>query len=139
MVSPATAQSSKQPSSTQGLPTAGLSTSGAGHLEGETIRQLNDYRASRGLSRLSVDPILTAQARGWSLHLANGGAFRHSDANVFENIAMHSNADAGTFFNQWRNSGGHDRNMLAGGVNKVGVGVAHDAQGKAYATMQLSR
>jgi uncharacterized protein YkwD len=150
IVSPASAQSSlpQLPAlpalptlpSIPGLPTlpGGPVTQDAAHIENETIRLLNDYRASRGLSRLAVDGGLTAQARGWSQHLAGGAAFRHSHHNVFENIAMNSHAGPATFFNQWKNSPGHNRNMLEAGVTKVGVGVAFDASGRAYSTMQLA-
>lgn len=113
-------------------------TRDAAHIENETIRLLNDYRASRGLNRLAVDPGLTAQARGWSQRLAGGAPFVHSHYNVFENIAMNSHAGPATFFNQWRNSPGHNRNMLESGLTKVGVGVAFDASGRAFSTMQLS-
>lgn len=150
IVSPASAQSSmpQLPAlpalpalpSIPGLPTlpGGSVSTDSVHLENETIRLLNDYRASRGLGRLTVDPVLTAQARGWSMHLANGAAFQHSNHNVFENIAMNSQAGPATFFNQWKNSPGHNRNMLEAGVTKVGVGVAYDASGRAFSTMQLS-
>lgn len=147
IISPASAQSSlPQLPALPALPSIpGLSTlpggpvsKDAAHLEGETIRLLNDYRSSRGLSRLAVDPGLTAQARGWSQQLAAGAPFRHSHHNVFENIAMNSQAGPATFFNQWKNSPGHNRNMLEAGATKVGVGVAFDAAGRAYSTMQLS-
>lgn len=144
IVSPASAQSSLP--SLPALPTAaglpalsgGPVSKDAAHLENETVRLLNDYRSSRGLSRLTVDPGLTAQARGWSQRLAAGAPFVHSHHNVFENIAMNSQAGPATFFNQWRNSPGHNRNMLEAGATKVGVGVAFDAAGRAYSTMQLS-
>ena len=112
----------------------------AAHLEHQTVQRLNDYRASRGLNRLSVDPGLTNQARAWSQRMAAGSSFSHSKGNnVFENIAWNTHAGPDTFFGQWRNSPGHDRNMLQAGVTKVGVGVAYAPDGKAFATMQLAR
>lgn len=109
------------------------------HLENVTVSLLNDYRSSRGLGPLAVDPGLTAQAREWSQRLAAGAEFRHSHHNVYENIAMNSHAGPDTFFNQWKNSPNHNQNMLKAEVTRIGVGVAFDAAGKAYSTMQLSR
>lgn len=123
----------------------GLTTTSGGpvsqdatHLEGETIRLLNDYRSSHGLSRLSIDPQLVTQARSWSQQLAAGAQFAHSPHNVAENIAMNSHAGPETFFNQWKNSPAHNSNMLKADATSIGVGVAFDNEGKAYSTMQLS-
>ncbi|RSZ61920.1 CAP domain-containing protein [Corynebacterium hylobatis] len=141
IISPANAQSSLPSLATAlGLHVmpSGPVAQNAAHIENETIRLLNDYRVSHGLNRLAVDPGLTAQARDWSQRLADGAATRHSNHNVFENVAMNSQAGPATFFNQWKNSPGHNRNMLEAGVTKVGVGVAFDTAGKAYSTMQLS-
>lgn len=125
-------------SSLPALPSVAPASSDATHIENQTIQQLNDYRASRGLTRLAVDPELTNQARLWSQRMAGGSSFSHSGGNVFENIAWNTHAGPDTFFQQWRNSPGHDRNMLEAGVTKVGVGVAFAADGRAFATMQLS-
>ncbi|QGU03312.1 CAP domain-containing protein [Corynebacterium comes] len=139
VVSPASALSS-HPALSFRLPAPSSSpvSKDAGHIENETVRLLNDYRASRGLNRLNVDPGLTSQARGWSQRMAGGSSFAHSNSNVFENIAWNTHAGSDSFFNQWKGSPGHNRNMLEAGVTKVGVGVAYAPDGKAYATMQLS-
>lgn len=135
----ATAQSSlgsSKPGST--LPTSGTTAGKEARFEEETIRLLNEHRASHHLNPVVIDPTLTAQAKNWSEYMSRTGDFQHGKWNVFENIAYnHRLDDASALFHQWKNSPGHNRNMLEPTVTKVGVGVQITSNNRVYGTMQL--
>ena len=99
---------------------------------------LNDYRAERGLSRLALSETLTRAAAWKSQHMASNGYFTHDDAGLDrtfvdrlrdcgygfntwmgENIAAGHATGAETFA-QWRDSSGHNANMLNPDFNAVG-------------------
>jgi uncharacterized protein YkwD len=111
-----------------------------GNLDAEEaafITLLNQYRQQNGLGALRVSPALTAAARWHSGDMAARGYFNHVDSlgrtpfdrvlafgypsrAVGENIAAGLGDAAGTF-NQWRNSPGHNQNML-GNYQVTGIG-----------------
>ena len=102
----------------------------------QVIAQVNDYRASKGKSKLAVDENLSAGAQQWSKTMKVNQDFRHPDTVSFrENIAF-NHGGASKAVEQWKNSSGHNTNMLADDVKTIGAGVvrgplrATDANGK---------
>ncbi|MCH8950302.1 MAG: hypothetical protein IIB87_08000 [Chloroflexi bacterium] len=105
---------------------------------------LNNYRADRGLSRLAMSETLNRAAAWKSQHMASNGYFAHDDIGLGrtftdrlrdcgydfntwmgENIAAGNETAAATFA-QWRESAGHNANMLNPDFNAVGIGRAYD-------------
>lgn len=106
---------------------------------------INDYRRDRGLGPLALSASLTKAAAWKSQHMASNGYFDHTDAGLGrsftdrlrdcgytantwmgENIAA-GNGTGRAAFNQWRNSSGHNANMLNTNFNAIGIGRAYDA------------
>lgn len=103
---------------------------------------LNAYRAQNGLAPVRLSPTLTAAAESHSAEMANNGYFDHTmlggvsvgenlenhgypDATYGENIAAGQGSADGVF-SQWRNSAGHNANMLSANFDAVGVARAYD-------------
>jgi uncharacterized protein YkwD len=132
-----------------------LASSSITDLEKTVNQQVNQYRASRKLPPLSVDPRITQQARIHSKNMADGKVkFSHDgfegrakailsegSANaipyqsVAENVAYNlgysdpvRNAVDG-----WIKSDGHRKNM-EGQFNLTGIGIAKNAKGEYYFT-----
>ena len=119
-------------------------------IEALIAQKMNAYRANAGLPELVVSDTVTGDARSWSKHMSDTDSFEHDQSyknmgqgaldgadtmSAAENIAYNhlENFSAGggmktpaqaaaDLFDQWKNSQGHDRNML-GASNTVGVGV----------------
>jgi uncharacterized protein YkwD len=106
------------------------------------LENVNEYRIQNGLSPLTISPTLTEAARWMSQDMANGDYFSHTDSlgrNPFqrmaisgydceayntwcgENLAAGVSAGSETF-ELWRNSPGHNGNML--NPNYVVAGIA---------------
>ena len=119
-------------------------------IEALIVQKMNAYRANVGLPELVVSDTVTSDARSWSKHMSDTDSFEHDQSyknmgqgaldgadtmSAAENIAYNhlENFSAGggmktpaqaaaDLFDQWKNSKGHDHNML-GASNTVGVGV----------------
>ena len=119
-------------------------------IEALIVQKMNAYRANVGLPELVVSDTVTSDARSWSKYMSDTDSFEHDQSyknmgqgaldgadtmSAAENIAYNhlENFSAGggmktpaqaaaDLFDQWKNSKGHDRNML-GASNTVGVGV----------------
>ncbi len=104
---------------------------------------INEYRASQGLGALVVSPTLETSSRWLSQDMAAKGYFDHTDSlgrdfgtrlsafgygasTAGENIAA-GNADAQSTFTQWKNSPGHNANMLGSGYKAIGIARYYDA------------
>lgn len=110
------------------------------------FKLINDYRAQNGLSPLQLSVTLTKSSDWMSTDMATTNNFSHTDtlgrdpsarmaafgydtSNYWgENIAG-GNATAQDTFTQWKNSPGHNANML--GANYKVIGIAR-AQGGTY-------
>lgn len=106
---------------------------------------LNNYRASNGLSPLTPTRLLNQVAYDHSLAMGTQNFFSHTDpsggtpftrmaaagypAGRAENIAA-GNADAASTFTQWRNSPGHNANMLDRSARAIGIGRAFVASSR---------
>jgi uncharacterized protein YkwD len=122
-------------------------------LEKAVNQQINQYRASKKLPPLSIDPRLSQIARIHSENMANGKvSFSHDGfegrakaitipyKSVAENLAYNfgysdpvRNAVEG-----WIKSDGHRKNM-EGQFNVTGIGVAKNAKGEYYFTQLFVR
>jgi uncharacterized protein YkwD len=106
----------------------------------------NQARAEHGLPPLQYDSAATGVARAWAQELARSGQLRHNpnvvaqvDAHVTnqwtrvgENVGFGPNVDV--IQTAYMNSSGHRHNIL-GDFNRVGVGVAHGADGRVWTTV----
>lgn len=79
---------------------------------GDLISLINNYRAQNGLGPISHDPSLDISDN------SGHGRFRRSRMSGVTNWA--SETDPQAVFNQWRNSPGHNANMLAPNITRGG-------------------
>ena len=102
---------------------------------------INNYRATQGLPALMVSEALTIASEWHSTDMATKNYFSHTDSSgrdpfqrmtAFgygystyrgENIAA-GNATAQATFDQWKNSSGHNANMLNANYKVIGIGKA---------------
>jgi uncharacterized protein YkwD len=105
------------------------------------LELINAYRADNGLGALLISRTLGAAAEHHSQDMARYNYFSHTLANgrswstnirshgydrsaaIAENIAAGYRTAAKTF-EQWRNSSGHNRNMLSSRYTAIGIGRA---------------
>ncbi len=117
-------------------------------LERSVFEQINEYRLSQGLPKLTLNTSITHQARIHSLDMANGKIpFSHHgfEKRVNSVSIRYTSAAENVAFNQgytdpaqkavtgWLNSPGHLKN-LRGNYNLTGIGVAVNSQGEVYLT-----
>ncbi len=106
--------------------------------EARFIRFINIYRAASGISALSVSRNAVIAARWHSQNMIDLNYFSHTEPNgrdfsartnafgyaaTGENIAA-GNRSALELFCQWRNSSGHNANMLKSTYSTTGIGEA---------------
>ena len=121
------------------LLTAG--TAAADRFDDDLLALINDYRAGRELGKLTVKPVLADLAREHSRdmrsrrrmdHAGFERRFRRASAtgarSCVENVAWNQETPR-QLFDDWKNSPGHDRNMLDPAVTAVGI-----ARSGGYAT-----
>jgi uncharacterized protein YkwD len=106
---------------------------------------INNYRAQNGLGKLTACRSLNRAAQGHSEDMRDNNFFSHGGLNgsspwdracwacyelgcgpktaMAENIAA-GNSNAQTTFTQWKNSPGHNANMLKGNIKYIGIGRA---------------
>jgi uncharacterized protein YkwD len=101
--------------------------------------KINNYRASKGLGKLTATRSLNTAAYKHSLDMAKNRFFSHTGSNgstpwqrmaaagynyntpKAENIAAGQNT-AEQVFNSWMNSSGHNKNMLNPSFKAIGIG-----------------
>jgi uncharacterized protein YkwD len=107
---------------------------------------VNASRAANGLPALADDAQLDALAQNWAVQLAAAGHLAHQDlaaiinspfmagwGRLTENVFLGAGGSTNALVdNAWMASSGHRANILDPGVNRVGVGVAHDGAGNTY-------
>jgi uncharacterized protein YkwD len=108
------------------------------------VTLINQYRAQNGRAPLQVSVALTASSKWMSVDMATKDYFSHTDSlsrDPFARMAAFSytysgysgeniaagNASAEDTFTQWKNSPGHNANMLESSYNVIGVGRAYAA------------
>ncbi len=108
-------------------------------LENSLLCLVNVYRLRSGLAALPKDTRLAAAARGHSDDMFNRNFFDHTNPDgagpgtramaagypggAGENIAMNIEGHVFKLFDQWRNSPGHNQNMLSSFYRAAGFGV----------------
>jgi uncharacterized protein YkwD len=117
-------------------------------LEKSVFEQINRYRVSRGLPKLTLNANITKQARIHSQNMANGKVpFSHQgfERRVTAIPIIYNSAGENVAFNQgysnpaaeavtgWLKSPGHLEN-IKGKYNLTGIGVAANKQGEVYLT-----
>ncbi len=117
-------------------------------LEKSVFDQINRYRVSKGLSKLTLNANISRQARIHSQNMANGKVpFSHKgfEKRVNSIPITYKSAAENVAFNQgysdpasqamtgWINSPGHLKN-LKGKYNLTGIGVAANSEGEVYLT-----
>ncbi len=117
-------------------------------LEKSVFEQINRYRVSRGLTKLTINANITKQARIHSQNMANGKVpFSHQgfERRVTAIPIIYNSAAENVAFNQgysnpaseavtgWIKSPGHLEN-IKGKYNLTGIGVAANKQGEVYLT-----
>lgn len=124
------------------------------------FKKVNDYRSANGLNALEDHETLIDVSETFAKYMADNNNMSHTADGrtpsqrmkeagynwcaTAENIAMSSprgSAEnlADFFMNQWKNSPGHNANMLSKDVVDIGVGVAKDASGNYYAVQKFGR
>lgn len=106
---------------------------------------LNAYRATKGLSQVTIDPTLTRIAQDQANAMAAADTLSHevggrtfvsrvkaagySPAIAVENVGAgyHTLAEA---FSGWRDSPPHNKNMLTAGVTRMGIATAFAPKSK---------
>jgi uncharacterized protein YkwD len=103
-------------------------------IERDLIARVNDERAARGLTLLTIDPNLMDGAYSWSHTMAAQNVMYHSNLNTWmgpyvadaENIGWETSPTmtAGNLHVLWMRSDHHRENILAPNLTHVGIGVA---------------
>jgi uncharacterized protein YkwD len=101
----------------------------------ELASLVNDYRASKHVAVLKIDPTLSQLAREHSADMVRAKRLSHDDFKTrfrrsgygmcVENVGWNY-PTAADQLKAWQRSPGHDRNMLDARVAHVGIGVAGD-------------
>lgn len=105
-------------------------------LEVELLNLVNQHRIANGKAPARIDETLMKNSRDWSLTMGSTRNLVHSGQNVAENIYLSGwEGNAREIFEAWKNSPGHNKNML-GNYSQMGVGVVY-RDGKTWATLQL--
>ncbi|GAB1545221.1 hypothetical protein NUACC21_78970 [Scytonema sp. NUACC21] len=122
-------------------------------LEKSVFDQINRYRTSKGLRKLSLNPKITRQARLHSQNMARRKVpFSHQgfERRVRAIPLRYKSASENLAFNQgyndpvqeavtsWIKSPGHLKN-IKGNYNLTGIGVATNSQGEVYLTQIFVR
>ncbi|MGB7709404.1 MAG: CAP domain-containing protein [Microcoleus sp.] len=130
-----------------------LASSAITDLEKAVNLQINQYRASKKLPPLSIDPRISQQARIHSENMASGKVkFSHDGfdgrvkaitipyQSVAENVAynMGYSDPVRNAVDGWIKSDGHRKNM-EGQFNLTGIGIAKNAKGEYYFTQLFVR
>jgi len=116
--------------------------------EKSMLADINNYRFKQGLTPLKINDFMSKEAKNHSLDMAQKILpFSHdhfkdrtlSIANHFkgfkqisENVA-YTDSDINTIVQLWLNSPGHRKN-IEGNYTQTGIGIAHDKNGRTYAT-----
>jgi uncharacterized protein YkwD len=121
-------------------------------MEADVLKYVNEHRVSNGRSALSANSYMSGEARTHSSNMANNIVpFGHEGFNeranriwvnvgtggVAENVAYNSNG-AEQVFDQWKNSSGHNKNML-GDYNLTGIGIYQSGNRLYFTQLFLSR
>jgi|688.fasta_scaffold431101_2 uncharacterized protein YkwD len=108
---------------------------GLSQAESAIVARTNAARARSGLPPLAADGQLMNSARTQARWMAGNRNLSHGSG-VAENIGM-GQTSASEAVSSWMNSSGHRANILDSGHSRIGVAVAHSADGTAYWCQQF--
>jgi uncharacterized protein YkwD len=128
-------------------------------------RLVNEHRNNNGLKSLAVDSVMEECAYGKSKHMSDNNYFSHSYEgkywwNIYpekyenacaigENIIKsyinpnklytkeECKAIANRLFESWKNSSGHNANMLSENFEAIGFGIYVNSSGYLYGTQEF--
>jgi uncharacterized protein YkwD len=115
------------------------------------LDRTNALRADNNVAELTELPILTDKAEAWAQHMARTGTLEHSNLSdglstlswtaLGENVGYSSPTSDTllTIHNLFVSSASHRRNLLNGGFNYMGVGVARDGAGRIWVAEVFAR
>ncbi|KAA0918550.1 CAP domain-containing protein [Dietzia sp. ANT_WB102] len=109
----------------------------AGGLREGIIREIDSYRIANGRGALAPNPELDREAQAWADRLAARDEVVHNTAllgrGYGENIvAAGIHCGAVCLVDLWKNSPGHNENLLDPGYRSAGMGIAHSGNGKVF-------
>lgn len=109
---------------------------GGGLREG-IVREIDAYRIGRALGTLAPNPELDREAQAWADRLAARDEVVHNTALIGrgygENIvAAGTHCGATCLVDLWKNSPGHNENLLDPGYRSAGMGIAYSRGGKVF-------
>lgn len=101
----------------------------SGGLRDGIVREIDAYRVSRGLGTLAPNAGLDREAQAWADRLAARDEVVHNTALISrghgENIvAAGTHCGAVCMVDLWKNSPGHNENLLDPGYRSAGMGIA---------------
>lgn len=108
----------------------------SGGLREGIISEINGYRTAHGLGTLAPNPGLDGEAQAWADRLAARDQVVHNTALIQrghgENIVSAGTyCGAACLVDLWKNSPGHNENLLDPGYRSAGMGIAYGA-GKVF-------
>jgi uncharacterized protein YkwD len=144
-----TEQQSSTPKSSPSTPPAVIGSS-----ELAILNRVNQYRQSKNLPPLTIDPIISAQAKAHSEKMARVGKIGHEGfhdrvqsvskeivyRSASENVGYNVGYDQpeAIVVQDWIGSPGHHKNMI-GRYDLTGIGSAKNARGEIYFTQIFIR
>ena len=142
----ATTAPSSQTTTTTSISTTTTAPAGgfnSGH-EASFASSINSFRSANGMSSLSADSALNAEARAWAKRLGENGSLSHSNIGrlippwsaAAENVGM--GPSVSSVFGALKSSSGHRSNML-GEYTHFGVGVWVDSNGALWTAHLFAR
>ena len=143
-----------QPTNAPTVSTGDYTTFDSTMQEQKLLNLLNEDRAKNGLPPLTLDPELSRLAQLKSNDMNSNHYFAHESPTygnasqmlsafgydyqgVGENIAHHANVEKAEA--AFMSSDGHRSNILGSQWDKVGIGIAYDANGNVYVTQLFAR
>ena len=108
-----------------------------GGLREGIIREIDSYRIGHGRGALAPNPELDREAQAWADRLASRDEVVHNSAllgrGYGENIvAAGTHCGAVCLVDLWKNSPGHNENLLDPGYRSAGMGIAYSGNGKVF-------
>ena len=102
----------------------------SGGLRDGIVREIDAYRASRGMGTLAPNANLDREAQSWADQLAARDVVEHNTALLNrghgENIvAAGTHCGAVCMVDLWKKSPGHNENLLDPGYRSAGMGIAY--------------
>lgn len=114
-----------------------------GGLREGIVREIDGYRLANGRGTLAPNGDLDREAQAWADRLAARDEVVHNTGLINrgfgENIvAAGTHCGATCLVDLWKNSPGHNENLLDPGYRSAGMGIAHSGNGKVFVVHNFS-